>query len=216
MTGVLILGESGTGKSTAIRTLPPESTFIIKTIEKSLPFPGAKKLYTPLSDDFKTGNSRVQDDSHKIINLLNFINHNRPDIKHIVIDDFGYMSSNSFMRQASVKGYEKFTTIGKEMFDVLNCIESLRDDLICFVMMHVEIDQNGRYKPKTVGKMVDQHICVEGKFTYIFHALTSERKYKFLTNNDGQHMAKTPMGMFDEMLIDNDLLLIADAIRRYE
>lgn len=211
----LIIGESGTGKSTAIRTLPHESTFIINVLDKSLPFKGHKKKYVRVSQDGKTGNHCASDDPVQIIKILSFINNHRPDINTIVLDDFGYVISNSFMRKASLKGYEKYTDIGKEAFDILNVVSNLRDDLFCFVTMHTDIDKQGRHKPKTVGNMIDQYICIEGKFTYVFHALTSEGKYKFLTNNDGQHMAKSPMGVFDDAFIDNDLKYVVDKIDEF-
>ena len=120
------------------------------------------------------------------------------------------------MRKASVKGYEKYNELGAATFHILDKINVLRDDLFCFIMMHTEIDSHGRYKPRTVGKMIDQYICIEGKFSYVLHALVSEGNYRFLTNNDNCHMSKTPMGMFTEQLIDNDLLLVANTILNYD
>ena len=212
---VLILGESGCGKSTSIRTLPPQETMIINVIGKPLPFRGAKINYTKLLPD-GTGNYYSSDNHASIIKLVNGVNEKRLDIKYLVIDDFGYTITNSFMRKSSQRGYDKYNDIGREAFDILEVVSGLRDDLFVFVMMHTEIDNQGRYKPKTVGKMIDQYICVEGKFTYVFHALVSEGKYNFLTNNDGQHMAKTPMGMFDKLFIENDLLYIVNKMKAYD
>lgn len=211
---ILILGESGCGKSTSIRTLPPKETMIINVIGKPLPFRGAKSQYTKITET--GGNYYSSDNPASIIKLINGINEKRLDIKYLVIDDFGYTITNSFMRKSSQRGYDKYNDIGREAFDILEVIGTLREDLYIFVMMHTEIDNQGRYKPKTVGKMIDQYICVEGKFTYVFHALVSEGKYEFLTNNDGQHMAKTPMGMFDKLFIENDLLYIVKKMKEYE
>jgi hypothetical protein len=211
---ILILGESGCGKSTSIRTLPPKETMIINVIGKPLPFRGAKTQYTKITES--GGNYYSSDNPASIIKLINGINEKRLDIKYLVIDDFGYTITNSFMRKASQRGYDKYNDIGREAFDILEVIGTLREDLYIFVMMHTEIDNQGRYKPKTVGKMIDQYICIEGKFTYVFHALVSEGKYEFLTNNDGQHMAKTPMGMFDKLFIENDLLYIVNKMKEYE
>jgi len=212
---ILVLGESGSGKSTAIRSLPYEQTMILNVIGKPLPFRGSKKNYTPLSSDGLTGNYYASDDPTSIMRLIKLVNTKRDDIKYLVIDDFGYTITNNFMRKAQQKGYDKFSEIGKQTFDILEAITSLRDDLFCFVMMHTEIDQQGRHKPKTVGRMIDQYICVEGKFTYCFHALISEGTYRFLTNNDGQHMAKTPCDMFKDQYIDNDLMFIVNQINNY-
>lgn len=212
---ILVLGESGSGKSTSIRTLPPEETIIINVIGKPLPFRGYKNKYKSLSADGLKGNYYSSDDSGKIVRLLKFINDNRPDIHYIVIDDYGYTITNSFMRKASQRGYDKFQDIGSDAFNVLEGVANLRDDLFCFVMMHTEIDTHGKYKPRTVGKMIDQYICIEGKFTYVFHALVNDGQYKFLTNTDGHHLAKTSLGLFNDLFIDNDLKLIADTIDAY-
>ena len=212
---ILILGESGCGKSTSIRTLPHEETVIINVIGKPLPFKGAKKLYRTMTPQGE-GNYYASDNHASIIKLVNFVNQKRPDIQYLVIDDFGYSITNSFMRKSSQRGYDKYNDIGREAFDVLDAVSNLREDLYIFVMMHTEIDNQGKYKPKTVGRMIDQYICIEGKFSYVFHALVSEGRYEFLTNNDGQHMAKSPMGMFDKLFIANDLLYIAEKIKAYE
>ncbi len=213
---VLILGESGCGKSTAVRTLPPEKTLIINVIGKSLPFPGYKAKYKKLSPDGSEGNYYVSDDPSAILRVIKLVNDTRLDIRYLVIDDFGYTLTNSFMRRASEVGYKKFTDIGVAAFRVFDSLSSLRDDLFCFVMMHTEIDANGKYKPRTIGRMIDQYVVIEGKFSCVYHALIIEGKHKFLTNNDGVHMARSSMGMHEEMLIENDLLAIANRINEYE
>lgn len=211
----LILGESGTGKSTSIRTLNPEETFIVNVIGKPLPFRGGVSKYKKLSADGLTGNYYATDDTTTIKRVINLIDKRRPDIKTLVIDDFGYTISNSFMRKSNQKGYDKFIEIGKDVFDILDIITNLRDDLFCFVMMHVEMDINGKSKPKTVGKMIDQYICIEGKFTTCLHTIVSDGNYQFLTNNDNQHMAKTALGMFDSLYIENNLQFVRDKMQEY-
>lgn len=213
---ILILGESGTGKSTSLRTLDPESTFILNVIGKPLPFRGYKRMYKSLSPDGLSGNYYATDDPISILRLIKVINNKRPDIKHLILDDFGYTFTNSFMRKINQRGYDKYSDIGKEAFDIFDMISNLRDDLFCFVMMHTDIDHHGRYKPKTIGKLTDNYICIEGKFTYVFHALVSEGNYRFLTNNDNQHTAKSSEGMFTDLYIPNDLQLIVDTIKAYD
>ena len=212
---ILILGESGTGKSTSVRTLPPEETFVLNVIDKPLPFKGSRSKYKKYNPETDEGNYHSTDNPDKIISICKFVSEKLPHIKYLVIDDFGYTITNSFMRSALIKGYDKFSELGLSTFRVLEAIQHLRDDLFIFVMMHTEADIHGKYKAKTIGKMIDQYVVIEGKFTFVFHALTNDNQYYFLTNNDGQHMAKTPMGMFTELKIDNDLNLIANKINEY-
>lgn len=212
---ILLLGESGSGKSTSLRNLPPENTFIINVIGKPLPFKGAKSKYTKLSSDGSEGNYYASDDTASIARVINLVNNKRPDILYLIIDDFGYTISNSFMRKANQKGYEKYTELAVDTFHIIDRIMLLRDDLYCVVMMHTDIDANGRYKPRTAGKMIDQYINIEGRFTYVFHSMIVDRAYKFLTNNDSTHMAKTPLGLFDDLYVDNDLFEITNRMEQY-
>lgn len=212
---VLILGESGTGKSTSLRELNPAETFIINVVNKPLPFRGSKLKYTRFSSETNAGNSYATDSPVTIRKLIGYINNNMPHIKTLIIDDFGYTISNAFMRKATQKGYEKFSELGADTFQILDCIADLREDLCAVVIMHTDIDTNGKYKPRTIGKMIDQYICIEGKFTIVLHALVNDGNYQFLTNNDGQHMAKSPLGMFSEQYIDNDLNYVLQQITDY-
>lgn len=212
---VLIIGDSGTGKSTAIRTLPPNETFILNVIGKPLPFRGSTKLYTKLSEDGLTGNYYCTDQSSMIKRVVNLVNTKRPEIKYLVIDDLGYLAMNAFMKRALVKGYDRFSEIASEFGTAIEMVNQLRDDLFCFVTMHIETDKQGKTKPKTVGNMIDQYINIEGKFAYVFHTSVTDGKYSFMTNTDGVHMAKTPLGCFDKQFIDNDLLDIVEIINAY-
>lgn len=212
---ILILGDSGTGKSTAIRTLPFEETFVLNVIGKPLPFRGAAKKYTKLSEDGLTGNYYCTDQGSMIKRVINTVNTKRLDIKYLIVDDLGYLAMNAFMKRALVKGYDRFSEIAAEFNTATELLNQLRDDLFCFVTMHIETDKQGKTKPKTVGNMIDQYINIEGKFTHVFHTSVSEGKYKFITNADGIHMAKTPMGLFDKQLIDNDLMMIVNKINEY-
>ena len=109
----------------------------------------------------------------------------------------------------------EFVLLAKEFTETLQMLRHIRDDLFCFVMMHIEVQQDGKTKPKTVGKMIDQYTCIEGNFTYILHTAIIDKQYKFITNNDGIHMAKSSMGLFDQQHIDNDLLMVANKIQSY-
>ena len=210
---VLILGESGTGKSSSIRTLPATETFIININDKRLPFRYNKDEYK--EGENGTGNIVCTDEANQIIKILHFIDHKRLDIKNIIIDDFGYTFINSFMRRAKEVGFGKFSDIGSDAWHVLNKIKKLRDDLFVVVTMHTEIDHHGRYKPKTIGKMTDSNNVIEGSFDSVLHALIIDGEYVFLTNNDGMHKAHTAMGMFEDKYVPNDMFHVKHAIEEY-
>ena len=212
---ILVLCESGTGKSTRLRSLSPAETLIINVLDKPLPFRGHKKNYIKLSPDGLEGNYYESDDYAKIKRIIGLVNQKRTEIKNIVIDDFGFTITNAFMRRSQERGFDKFTDIGKGAWEIISSLRGLREDLNCIVTMHVDVDVLGKYKPKTIGKMIDQYNIIEGSFTFIFQSEIVDNKYKFITNHDGQHMAKTPMGCFDEMLIDNDMQIIIEKIQSY-
>lgn len=212
---ILILGDSGTGKSTSFRNLDSKSTFIINVLDKPLPFRGYKSKYIPLSPDGLTGNYYETDDHEKISRVINLINNKRTDIKNLIIDDFGFTITNTYMRRAKEPRYDKFIDIGRNTWEIINSLRGLRHNLNCIVTMHVDIDTHGHYKPKTIGKMLDQYNIIEGSFTCIFQSIVINNQYKFVTMNDGQHMAKTPMECFDEVYIDNDMQNILQTIHDY-
>jgi len=212
---VLIIGESGTGKSTAIRTLPPEQTFLINVINKPLPFRGSNKLYTKLSADGLTGNYYATDDHSTIMRLINMVNKKRPEIKYLVMDDAGYTLTNDFMRGALQKGYEKFSILARDFWEIMKTMNETRSDLLCFMLMHSDVDAQGKSKPKTIGKMLDEKVCIEGMFSCVLHSFLADGIYSFVTNNTGTLMAKSPMGLFDQQIIPNDLFLVSEKINDY-
>ena len=220
-----ILGESGHGKSTSLRNLNPEETFIIATVPKPLPFKGWKKKYTLIKNDKGkiTGNYFVSSKYDEILKILQIVNTKMPHIKTIVIDDFQYMLSYEFVDRATEVGYTKFSEIAQHTMEILRYAEKMRDDLLMVVLTHTENagdNLNTKYVIKTVGKMLTEKVTLEGLFTYIFFCKIIEEtdgtyQYKFLTNTDGEAMAKTPMGMFPEKLIDNDLAAAIKVINEY-
>lgn len=220
---ILILGESGCGKTSSLRNLNPKETFIISTTAKPLPWRGWKKNYTKWdTKDANNGNLYQTSKSSNIITILKFINTKRLDIKNVVIDDLQYAMAFEFMDRRKEKGYEKFNEIGGDFTDLLRTADSLRDDLKIIFTSHSEntgdsMDQH--WTLKTIGKMVNEKITPEGLFTYIFYALPQEgddgMEYKLLTNTDGDHVAKTPFGMFEQKLIDNDLQKVIEIIDKY-
>jgi AAA domain len=213
---VLIVGGSGTGKSTSIRNLDHKSTFVINVLGKAMPFRGYKKKYIPITgwDDTK-GNYFASDDYTRILKCIEMVNKNRPDILSIVIDDWQYVLCNEFMRRANEKGFERFTEIGQHAWSILRILSDCRDNLVSFVLAHNDIDINGKSKVKTIGKLLDEKVTIEGMFTTVCHTQIIDGEYKFLTQHDNFHVAKSPMGLFSELLIDNDLKLVRDALIEY-
>lgn len=212
----LIIGESGTGKSTSLRNLNPAETFIINVLDKPLPFKGYRQNYSKLSADGKTGNYYASDDYFKIMRIINLVNEKRPDIKNLIIDDWQYTMCNEFMRRATETGYTKFTEIGQHAWGIIRALTECREDLYCFVLSHSDSDSNGRMRCKSIGKMLDEKITIEGMFTVVLHTQVIDGKYKFLTQNDGLHIAKSPFNMFIDRYIDNDLQAIKEKMLAYE
>lgn len=214
---ILIIGQSGSGKSTAIRTLNPKSTFIINVLDKQLPFKRYKKNYIHIHGwDDKSGNYFASDDWQRIIKCIRMVNNERHDIDVIILDDFQYVLGNEFMRRAAEKGYDRFTDIAQHAWLIIRELTSTRASLCSFVLSHSDVDQNGQYKCKTIGKMLDDKITLEGMFTIILHSLATDGDFKFLTQNDGTHIAKSPLGMFSERLVDNDLFMVIEKMKLYE
>jgi len=212
---VLVIGHSGTGKSSSLRTLDPAETFIINVLDKKLPFKGANAKYTPLSDDRKTGNYFASDSSATILKVIKYVNQQRPDIRNLIIDDFSYTITNEYMAKILVKGYEKYSELGKAAWQIMNDLAHCRSDLTSFVMSHSDQGGDGMIKCKTVGKLIDNTVCLEGMASIVLHALVVDGEHKFLTQNDGIHLAKSPMDMFRDKLIPNDLELVKRVMNEY-
>ncbi len=209
---ILVIGESGSGKSSSLINLNPQETFLINVDGKALPFSWKSKYKLAEKGE---GNLFVSDDSQKICATIKWVAENRKDIKQIVIDDFQYIMVNEFMRRAKEKGYEKFNDIAKNAFDIISCATHLSDDIKVIVLSHSEIDEFGKNRCKTVGKMIQNYIVVEGKFTIVFLSTLVDGKHVFVTHSDPNSTAKSPTGMFADNIIDNDLALVVKAVDDY-
>lgn len=211
---VYVIGKSGTGKSTAIRNLDPDSTFIINVCNKDLPFRGSASKYQVKSDTHK-GNLYVTSDHNKIIKTIEGIGNTRADIKTLIIDDFNYILTHDVFANIMIKGYDKWSLLAKAINDILETIQKVRNDLYVFIMWHTELDVDGSTKIKTMGKMIDNQLTPEGMSGIVLHTQIRDKKYKFMTNTDGHHLAKSPMGMFEDELIDNDLQFVIEKMNEY-
>lgn len=222
---IAIVGESGTGKSTSLRNLNPEETFIISTTGKPLPFRGWKKKYSPIkiSADGISGNYFTSSKWDQIMKILQIVDKKMPHIKQVIVDDFQYVLSYEFVDRATEVGYTKFTELAQHAMEILRYAEKMRDDCKMIFLTHSENvgdAMNPKYVIKTVGKLLAEKVTLEGLFTYIFFTRVSEgtdgrMEYKLLTNSDGTCVAKTSLGMFEEMEIDNDLNEIIKVIDEY-
>ena len=223
--GVLIIAESGAGKSTSIESLNPDETFIINVANKPLPFKGWKKKYTLWSKENPGGNMYDKAGAQNIEACIKYVNDKRPEIKNLIIDDFQYMSSFEFFDRSDEKGYEKFTQIGAHLARIARMPKDLREDLMVFFLTHAEegtdVEGKRKFKAKTIGRMVDEKLTLEGLFSIVLFGKVKKNKegqirYIFETMNNGENTCKSPRGMFDTFEIPNDLSFVRDSIITFE
>ncbi len=208
---IAVIGESGSGKSSSIEGLNPKKTVIVSPINKPMPFKGFAKNYNAKNKNWYT-NKKYKG----LIKVLKGVSENMPHIKNIVIDDFQYLMSKEFMDRSMEKGYDKFTEIGFKAYDVIETASQLRSDLNVFFLSHEEVSEStGKKTLKTIGKMLDDKIRLEGLFTIVLFSKYDDGEYLFETQTDGKTTAKSPRGMFEEKDIPNDLGLVVKAIYNY-
>lgn len=200
---VLIIGKSGGGKSTSLRNcVDNENWNLINVLGKPLPFKG--KIPQVVTDDYNMVMKCVAGSK----------------ANSIAIDDAGYLITNYFMRNHSAKGqgnaiYGMYNTLADNFWNLVEFIKKLPDEKIVYIIMHEDTDDYGNIKPKTIGKLLDEKICLEGMFTIVLRCVQENGKHLFVTQADGGAVSKSPMGMFEELQIDNDLLYVDKAIREY-
>lgn len=214
-----VVGPTGTGKSTAIKYLNPDETYIINVARKELPFRGSEKIYNKAKKNYKEYDTAVN-----ITKLLVLLSETAPQIKNIIIDDSNYIMGFTMADKATETGYTKFSLMAKDMVNLFKKTRLLRDDIKVFYLTHPDIlEDTGEiigYKIKTAGKLIDNQISLDGLITIMLYTYTEEKKdgtaeYHFLTNRFRKYPAKTPDGMFDEIMIDNNLQIVVDKIDEY-
>lgn len=214
-----VVGFTGTGKSTSIKHLDPKETYIINVAKKELPFKGADKLYNSDNKNYKE-----IDDAIEITRLLKAISEKAPHIKNIVIEDSNYIMGFQMVSKATEKGFEKFSVMARDMVELFREARKLRDDLKIFYFTHPEtVEDSGEvigYKMKTAGKLIDNQIVLEGLLTICLYTHVEENKdgtstYNFITNRYRKYPAKSPDGMFNEIIIPNNLQTVANTIDEY-
>ena len=193
---VLVLGRSGSGKSRSLKNFTKDEIGIIKVIEKELPF---KNNFPPFTtSSYNTIKSA----------LLN------SKVNTLVIDDAGYLLTDEFMRRSKEKGYDKFTELANNFYDLINFITTQlpREKIVGLFMHEDENEITGLIKPKTIGKLLDEKVCVEGLFTIVLRCVNEDGRHKFITNNSG--CAKSPEEMFTEEM-ENDFKEVVKQIKEY-
>jgi len=214
-----VVGETGTGKSTAIKYLDPKETYIINVAKKELPFKGSGKLYNSDNKNYKE-----IDDPVEVTRLLKVISDKAPHIKNIVIEDSNYLMGFRMVEKATETGFTKFSVMAKDMVDMFRTARGLRDDLCVFYYSHPEtIEDAGEivgYKIKTAGKLIDNQVLLEGLLTVCLYTHVEEGKdgnveYSFLTNRYRKKPAKSPDGMFDTTKVPNNLQLVKEKVIEY-
>lgn len=219
---IFVLGNSGTGKSTSLRNLNPEDTFILQCVNKKLPFKGWRSKYTKISKDNPNGNLSLSKNYDNLRKQLIYIHNKRKDIKVVIIDDSHYLMTGDFMNRITEKvskggGFEKYNQIAYNFYNLLELVENMRDDIIVFFIAHTQTNDDGTRSFKTVGKLLDNTIVLEGLATIILESKIREKKYVFQTNKiDGTEPCKAPLEMFEDIYIDNDLKEVINRIREYE
>ena len=194
---VLLIGQSGSGKSTSLRNFKGDEVAVVNVLGKPLPF----------KSDIKAGKC---DDYATILKAIA----NTPK-KTIVIDDAGYLITNEFMGQASVKGFDKYNTLANNFFDFINKIKNIQGGKTIYIVMHEDSNDDGTIKPKTIGKLLDDRVNFQGMFTVCIRSMYENGNYVFKLKTNGQDCVKTPFGMFESESMENDLKAFDKVVREY-
>ena len=220
-------GFSGSGKSTSLKYLTPESTFIISCTNKQLQIPGFRKKYpkAEIKDKKLVGNWLISNNYSNIEKIMKIVSNTRPEIKTIVIDDANYLLSNETFATALDKGYTKFSVMAKNYYELLMMCQSLRDDLTVVFICHIEnigTEENPMYKIWTTGKMLSQQVNLDGLFSYLIYSErykddeSDEIKYRFKTRTDGNDTCRTVADCFEDKYIEPNMKFVIDTINKFE
>ena len=198
---VLIMGESGTGKSTSMRNCDPAITAVVNPVGKPLPF----------KNHFETLDNVT--DAREIIKYIK--EQVKAGKKLIVVDDFQYILAIPYMNRIKETGWDKYNDFGANYFEIIDVCKDLPDDVVVAYMTHLETLDNGLTTVKLIGKLLREKITIEGLFTIVLRTGVYEAKYYFYTQNSGKDTVKSPLGMFQNYAIDNDLNYVYDKIKNY-
>ena len=194
---VLLIGQSGSGKSTSLRNFTKDEVAVVNVLGKPLPF--KSDIKAPKCDDYAS--------------ILKAIAGTKK--KTIVIDDANYLITNEFMNKSSVKGFDKYNEMGNNFFNLINGIKNIEGGKTVYLIMHEDTDENGNIKPKTIGKLLDDKVNIQGMFTVCIRSMFDNGNYIFRLKTNGQDCVKTPFGMFENDTMENDLKEFNKIVREY-
>ena len=194
---VLLIGQSGSGKSTSLRNFTKDEVAVVNVLGKPLPF--KSDIKAPKCDDYAS--------------ILKAIAGTKK--KTIVIDDANYLITNEFMNKSSVKGFDKYNEMGNNFFNLINGIKNIEGGKTVYLIMHEDTDENGNVKPKTIGKLLDDKVNIQGMFTVCIRSMFDNGNYIFRLKTNGQDCVKTPFGMFENDTMENDLKEFDKVVREY-
>ncbi len=205
---ILILAKSGSGKSTSIRNLDPKTTMVIQPKKKRLPFP---------HKDWKKWDKDSQSGSIFQINTFSGIKAVLTKMeevgkKTIIIDDFVYVLAERVMSDVDITGFAKWTELAVDFNDLMNHIDDMDEDIRVYIMTHTDEDDTGRIKMKTAGKLIDNLLTPEGMFTIVLGMAKTDSGSFFITNGSSMTPYKSPMEMWKDKQIPNDLKSVDDRI----
>ena len=194
---VLLIGASGTGKSTSLRNFTKDELAVVNVLGKPLPF--KSDIKAPKIDDYQSILKAIQGTKKKTI----------------VIDDAGYLITNEFMNKSSIKGYDKYNEIANNFFNLINAIKNIDGGKTVYLVMHEDSNEDGDVKPKTIGKLLDDKVNIQGMFTVCIRSMFDNGNYVFRLKTNGQDCVKTPFGMFETETMENDLKEFDKVVREY-
>ena len=194
---VLLIGKSGSGKSASMRNFKKEDIAIVNVLGKPLPF--KNDLNAPKCDDYKTILAAIE----------------KTDKKTIVIDDANYLITNEFMAKSSIKGFDKYNELANNFWNLIQGIKNIQGGKTVYLIMHEDSDEDGNVKPKTIGKLLDDKVNIQGMFTVCIRSMFENGNYIFRLKTNGQDCVKTPIGMFEEEEMENDLKKVDEIVRDY-
>lgn len=194
---VLLIGKSGSGKSASMRNFKKEEIAIVNVLGKPLPF--KNDLNAPQCGDYKVILDSIKNTTKKTI----------------VIDDANYLITSEFMKNSSIKGFDKYNELANNFWNLIQGIKSIGGGKTVYLIMHEDADENGNIKPKTIGKLLDDKVNIQGMFTVCLRSMFENGNYVFKLKTNGQDCVKTPLGMFEDDEIENDLKKVDEVIRDY-